>query len=173
MNILSIIGSLDAGTNTVTSVDRLHYSMDNALSLLQTPTSFWVIILLGIALSPWMVRRQAATTTRQRISIYGAAAVIFLTTLLLFLRLRQQFISICADLLGSPEWFLIFPFQLGASSTGAILLVLAWYYVHPMAWLRQSVTVERMLILKSFTPMLLTIFVLGFMTVINFFMLLL
>jgi len=167
MHILALIGSLE--TNGV-SVADVHNSMERAVSLLETPVTFWVIILAGIALSPWMVRPRAESASTHRKAIFGASALLFLAALLGFMSVRQQFISIYADFFASPEWLLNFPFQLGASTIGATLLVLAWYYVHPVAWLRPGVTTGKMVILKAFTPMILTFVAVGFMMVISVFM---
>lgn len=37
------------------------------------------------------------------------------------------------------------------------MLVLAWYYVHPLVWLRPRMPTKKMAIFSSFAPMLLTI----------------
>jgi len=113
---------------------------------------------------------QQASSDLEGITSFKAGLMNILA-IILFLHLRQQFISIMGDLRDSPECFLIFPFQLGASSAGAVLLVLAWYYVHPLAWLRPDATTKRA-ISASFTPMLLTMGILAVMMVFSIFMML-
>ncbi len=54
MQFLAIIGSLEPGSAVATSSQ---HSMESMVTLLSTPPSFWVVIILGIAASPWMVRR--------------------------------------------------------------------------------------------------------------------
>lgn len=155
MPFLAIIGTLGPSNATADEVRRR--SMEFALSLLQTPSLFWVIILAGIILSPWAVRAKDPCTSKLRYAILAFSAVFFLSAILMFIFVRRHFINLFEDFFDSPEFFLIFPFQLGASSIGAVLLVLAWYYVHPLVWLRPRMPTKKMAIFSSFAPMLLTI----------------
>ena len=170
MQNLAIITAL--GTNDVPAVDMAR-SVDLAVRFLQTPMTFWVIMLAGVVASPWMVRNstRGAGISRQHLLIHCASAVVFTSAVALFLMIRHRFIEIFAELFSSPEFFLIFPFQLGASSLGAVLLVLAWYSVHPIAWLRPG-EAHTAAILKSFTPMLVTMLAFGAMLVISIFIML-
>jgi len=161
MHILAIIGTLGPSNATADEVHRR--SMEFALSLLQTPSLFWVIIIAGIILSPWAVRTKETYTSKLRYIILAFSAVLFLSGILVFVHVRRHFISLFGDFFDSPEFFLIFPFQLGASSIGAVLLVLAWYYVHPLAWLRPKTSTKKTAIFSSFAPMLLTIGILAAM----------
>ena len=160
MQLLAIIGSLEPGSAAAISSP---HSMESMVTLLSTPPSFWVVIILGIAASPWMVRRPVESYTGRYIGPFTASALIFLGTILLFMKVRQEFISIFADLFGSPEQLFIFPFALGSSPLGAVLLVLAWYYVHPVPRIKESagggaVVKSR---LTSFAPMIFTIILFG------------
>jgi hypothetical protein len=160
MQLLAIIGSLEPGSAVATNSQ---HSMETMVTLLSTPPSFWVVIILGIVASPWMVRPQAHTAKRRYMATYIVAALIFVAAILMFHLIRDRFISIFADLLGSPEQLFIFPFVLGACPLGAVLLVLSWYYVHPVPRIKESadggVGVKSRL--TSFAPMIFAIILFG------------
>jgi hypothetical protein len=85
------------------------------------------------------------------------------------LAFTHRFTEIFADLLGSPAQLLVFPFVLGASPLGAALLVLAWYYLHPLPRLQAAPATPFRAGLKAFSPMMIGIMIFGFSVVVSIF----
>jgi len=144
-------------------------SLDATVALLRTPPSFWFVIGLGILLSPWLVHAPKNISNRARHSSLALAAFVFGTAVVLLLIFTTRFIQIFADLFGSPSQLLIFPFVLGASPLGAALLVLAWYYLHPLSRLTAAPSRPFRAGLRAFTPMAIAIIIFGFAVVISIF----
>jgi len=97
------------------------------------------------------------------------AACLFAAGVLVLLVFTHRFIEIFADLLGSPAQLLVFPFVLGASPLGAALLVLAWYYLHPLPRLQASPVTPLRAGLKAFSPMIIGMIIFGFAVVLSIF----
>lgn len=144
-------------------------SLDATVALLRTPTSFWLVIGLGVLLSPWLVHAPENVSNRARQTSLGIAALLFGGAVLLLLTFTTRFIQIFADLFGSPSHLLIFPFVLGASPLGAALLVLAWYYLHPLSRLTAAPASPFRAGIRAFTPMASAIIIFGVAVVISIF----
>jgi len=167
MTILASIVILD-GTNSAASVST-PFVMESMVNLLSTPPSFWIVIILGIIASPWMIRPPAYSSIRRNTITYIASALFFIAAILLFILIRDRFISIFADLMRTPRFLFIFPFALGASPIGAALLVLSWYFVHPIPRLKEETGKGIHADFLAFTPMILTTVLLGAAMVISIF----
>jgi len=166
MTPLAIIGRLD---QSAAAGATSRQALDTMVALLRTPPSFWIVIGLGILASPWLVRApQDAGRTARLISL-ALAAFIFGLAVLALIGFTSRFIEIFADLLGSPSQLLIFPFVLGASPLGAALLVLAWYYVHPLSRLQAASASPLRAGVRAFTPMIVAFVVFGIAVVISVF----
>jgi len=130
MNQLAIIGNL--GTNSADHAANLS-AVSNAVDSLHTPAIYWVVVIVGVIASRWLVRPSDRDTQHGDWLIYIASAILFLIALLAYLHIRNKFIDIFAELTESVHSLLIMPMLLGSSPIGAVLLILSWYYFHPIA----------------------------------------
>ena len=130
MNQLAIIGILD--TNSIDRAANLT-AVSRAVDSLHTPTIYWAVVIVGLIASRWLVRPPGRDNQHGDWLIYIASAGLFLIALLAYLHIRGRFIDIFAELTESVQSLLIMPMLLGSSPIGAVMLILSWYYFHPIA----------------------------------------
>jgi len=155
---LAIIGRL--GTNAIDRAADLN-AVAQAVIVLHTPVSYWIVVIVGVVASRWLVRPPENTAQQHDGAIYIASACLFVVALLTYLHVRNQFITIFAELLERSDDLLIMPMLLGSSPIGAALLILSWYYAHPIARRRVGSCSNARAILTSFVPMVLVFVLIG------------
>jgi hypothetical protein len=167
MQFLAIIGEI--GTNHVDSVTT-QVSLDAMVSSLETPSVFWIVIILGMVFSPFMVHpRSGCVNKKAQMYLYVISAILFFLSIMAFLHVRDSFVLIFADLLPPAYGMLSFPILLGSSPLGAALLIFAWYYAHPVYRLKAGQDSTKTSILRTFTPMMLMFLFVSFAITIGFF----
>lgn len=167
MELLTIVGSL--GTNALDRLDS-PATIEQVVMSLHTPTSYWVVVIIGLIASRWLVQPPEKKVHRMDEVIYIASAGLFLVALLFYLHIRNKFIPIYAELWEQPESLLIIPILLGSSPLGAVLLILSWYYAHPIARRRVDREPGARDVLCTFIPMAVVFVVIGTLIAIGLFL---
>jgi hypothetical protein len=157
-------------TNDAASVSA-QMSSEQVARLVETPSLFWVVIALGIALSPFMARPVAGHADKKaQAYFYATSAILFFSSVMAFVHIRDRFVLIFADLLRPAYGVLTFPLLLGSSPLGAALLIFAWYYVHPVPRLKAGPRSTGASILRAFIPMVLMFLFISFTVMVGIFM---
>lgn len=166
MNLLTIIGNQTTSPNENAELA----AVEQAVNALHTPLSYWIVIIIGLVASRWLVRPPEKEVQKNDDAVFLASACLFVVALLSYLHIRNQFIPIYVDLIGRSDALLTMPMLLGSSPIGAVLLILSWYYVHPIARRQVGPSTGIKTILNSFAPMVLLFIFIGALITMGLFL---